>query len=143
MSKIDASPKGGRPRKKDYELRTISHRVCFSPAEEVLLAANAAKAGQTVKQFLHNAPLTKRIRARINDEQIDMTRNLARMGSNLNQLAHNANLGGFSAIKDTCKVAAERVIEIAKRFLDIKPEEEPDQEDESDNNVKHQNSQQT
>lgn len=143
MNKVDASHKGGRPRKKDYELRTKSHRVSFSPAEEVLINANATKAGETVKQYLHNAPLKKRIRARINDEQIDMVRNLARMGSNLNQLAHNANLGGFSAIKDICTVAAERVIEVAKRFLDIKPDEESEQEDESDNKVEQQNSQLT
>lgn len=94
--------KGGRPRKSRDELRCHHVKAGFTDLEFDTVEYKAKQAGERVSDYIRAASLNAKVKARINEEQLELMRDIARMGNNLNQLARRANAGGFESVARQC-----------------------------------------
>ncbi|MCD8282008.1 MAG: MobC family plasmid mobilization relaxosome protein [Prevotella sp.] len=107
-----AENKGGRPRKRRSELRSHHVKAGFNDSEFDTVCRKAQEAGEQVSEYVRKASLNATVKAHINDEQLELIRNIARMGNNVNQLAKQANAAGFASAGNLCIRAVTRLLDI-------------------------------
>lgn len=109
--------KGGRPPKKECDLRNNHVKVGFTDLEYDSVKYKAQQVGKQSYNYVHDAALNARVRSHINDEQVELVRNVAKMGNNLNQIAKKANQSGFTMVKVYCEKTVDQLSLLLTRIL--------------------------
>lgn len=109
--------KGGRPPKKESDLRNNRVKVGFTDLEYDSVQYKAQQVGKQNSNYIHDAALNARVHSHINDEQVELVRNVAKMGNNLNQIAKKANQSGFTMVKVYCEKTVEQLSALITRIL--------------------------
>ena len=110
-------PRGGRPPKDVNDLRNNHVKVGFTDLEYDSVQYKAQQVGKRTPNYVHDAALSARVRSHINDEQVELVRNLARMGNNLNQIAKRANTYGIQTVLTPCQRTVDQISVLATRIL--------------------------
>lgn len=103
IKKQQTMHKGGRPRKTKDERRLFSHKISYTATEEETVRFKAEQNDQTLKAYLHYAPLDTKVMVRETDLERDLKRELSAIGNNINQIAHQANIGNLLSLSDRCR----------------------------------------
>lgn len=109
--------KGGRPPKNESDLRNNHVKVGFTDLEFDTVQYKAQQVGKRNSNYIHDAALNARVRSHINEEQVELVRNVAKMGNNLNQIAKKANQSGFISVRSYCERTVDQISLLITRIL--------------------------
>lgn len=109
--------KGGRPPKETSDLRNNHVKVGFTDLEYDSVQYKAQQVGKRTPNYVHDASLNARVRSHINEEQVELVRDIAKMGNNVNQVAKKANQSGYVAMHSYCKKTVDRLSLLITRIL--------------------------
>lgn len=112
-----AKRKVGRPRLDEGERRAHHVKVGFNDLDFDTVEYKAQQSGRNVPNYIHDAALGATIQTHINDEQVELVRNVAAMGNNINQLARKANAAGFAPFRSKCETAINELSTLARRIV--------------------------
>lgn len=110
-------PKGGRPPKDVNDLRNNHVKVGFTDLEYDSVQYKAQQVGKRTPNYVHDAALSARVRSHINEEQVELVRNVAKMGNNLNQIARKANQSGFTSVRTYCETTVDQIALLITRII--------------------------
>ena len=110
-------PKGGRPPKDVNDLRNNHIKVGFTDLEYDLVQYKAQQVGKRTPNYVHDAALSARVHSHINEEQVELVRNVAKMGNNLNQIARKANQSGFISVRTYCEKTVDQIALLITRII--------------------------
>lgn len=88
--------RNGRPPLPDQDRQSIVRHTRFSPAEDLLLKSNMAKAGYShASEYIRCVSLNPRIVPRLTPEESKLARSLSEMDNNFNQFVKLCHQHGF------------------------------------------------
>lgn len=110
-------PKGGRPPKNVNDLRNNHVKVGFTDLEYDSVQYKAQQVGKRTPNYVHDAALSVKVHSHINEEQVELVRNVAKMGNNLNQIARKANQSGFTSVRTYCEKTVDQIALLITRII--------------------------
>lgn len=141
-NKTGSHRKGGRPRKTKDEQRRFPHKISYTATEEETVKTLAEENDQSLKDYLHDAPLNVKVKVRETDLERDLKRNLSAIGNNINQIAYHANVGNLLSLKEQCMELVLLLKSVLLSFLEKKGIMVPQEASISHINTEQQNAQQ-
>ena len=86
--------KGGRPTLPDYQKKTCSVKVMFSPVDMIYLNSCASECGLSRAEYVYRAAMNQETTTLLTPEERTAVNELRNIGNNLNQITKAMHLGG-------------------------------------------------
>lgn len=109
---------GGRPRKKESQLRkkVVSTRV--TEPEYLKILEEAKSCCLSLSDFIHQVLIHRKVVPRISQEEADILRKLAGQSNNLNQLTKIAHAAGIETVIPRLSELNKGILKLIKRLSD-------------------------
>lgn len=108
---------GGRPRKKDSQLREKVVSTRLTETEYLKLLEEAKRCCLSPSDFIYQILTDRKVVPRISQEQADILRKLAGQSNNLNQLTKMAHAAGIKTILPQLSELNEGVLKLINFLL--------------------------